>query len=352
MKMVPLNKAVLLALASAVLFGLSTPLNKALLGETAPITLAGLLYLGTAFVLAPVVYKQRMGVKRKNETSQASIFYLVGAVVFGGILGPIFLLLGLQLTLAGSVALLINLETVATAIIAVLFFREHLGKKTWLANLGVFLSGIILSFSGGWEGFIGSVLVVIASICWGIDNNLTAKIDGLSPATSTFVKGLGAGPFNLALGLLLTGHVPAIHLILVGMVVGAFSYGISIVLYITAAQEMGASRSQMIFASAPFWGLFFSIVFLREAFLLHQVVATLLLVTSLYLMFTDSHSHHHEHGYLEHTHPHDHSDPHHRHNHADHPFNDVAGQWHTHQPQAHNHPHWPDLHHRHTHTDD
>ncbi|MFX1514085.1 MAG: EamA family transporter, partial [Promethearchaeota archaeon] len=136
---------------------------------------------------------------------------------------------------------------------------------------------------------------------------------------------------------------------LFALVVGAFSYGISIILYIVAAQQLGATRSQMIFSSSPFWGLGFSILLLDEVFTTNQVIATIILVSSLIILFREIHTHEHSHERLFHTHLHDHSDFHHLHTHPDHDLTDVEAQWHEHQPVIHIHHHLPDLHHRHKH---
>ncbi len=341
-----------IALIAAFLFGISTPVNKYLLDEIPAIQLAGHLYLGAAMILTPVFLKESRSLQfLLDSSSRNNLLYLVGAVVFGGVLGPILLLSGLSLTLAGSVSLLLNLETVSTAVIGVIFFKEHLSKLGWIANVGVFISGVILSFEGEFEGFLGAILVMGACLCWGLDNCFTAKIDAISPIQSTFIKGLTAGIVNTIIGVILLPHIPQLFFLLVAVLIGAFSYGISIVFYITAAQQLGATRSQMIFASSPFWGLGFSILLLEEVLALNQIIAAILLIFSLSLLFRDLHEHEHSHKSLFHTHPHDHSDPHHLHDHPTHDLTDVGAQRHEHLPITHIHHHWPDLHHQHEHTE-
>jgi drug/metabolite transporter (DMT)-like permease len=348
------NLPVLIALLSAMLFGLSTPISKILLEKINSIQLAGLLYLGAALILFPIFLRERQALKVlvKDESNTHSKRYLMGAVLFGGILGPIMLLTGLTLTLAGTASLLLNFETVATAFIAFLLFKEHFSKITWLANIGVFISGLILSFEGEFQGFLGAALILGATIAWGLDNNFTAKIDGISPIQSTFIKGSVAGIVNIILGILLFPFSIDYIFILMALIVGGFSYGLSIVFYIISAQRLGATRSQMFFASAPFWGLGFSLLLVKEVLSINQIIAGLILFISLLLLFWDQHVHDHIHEYIYHTHPHDHRDIHHAHNHADHSMTDFEDQWHEHQPVKHIHPHWPDLHHCHNHKSD
>src|SRR5262245_36004762 len=193
-------RALVLAFASAVLFGASTPASKLLLGSLQPFQLAGLLYLGAAAGMAPVAARElRAGARLRIDRANAR--RLAGAVLFGGVLAPVLLLAALRLTLAGSVALLLNLEMVATALLGVALFREHLGRGAWLGVAGVATAGALVAADGGVPGLLGALLAAAACLCWGLDNNWTALIDGITPAQSTLVKGLGAGATNLAIGV-------------------------------------------------------------------------------------------------------------------------------------------------------
>jgi drug/metabolite transporter (DMT)-like permease len=337
---------VLWCLLAAALFGASTPASKLLLDGVGPLTLAGLLYLGAALATAPFSLKGGSKARRRDP---ANLRRLGGAVLFGGILGPIALLLGLQLAPAASVSLWINLESVATAALAWLFFKEHMDGRTAVANLAVVAAGVWLSAPEGFRFAPAALLVLGAAVCWGLDNNLTAMIDGYTPAQSTFVKGLVAGLVNLGLGLTLEGGLPSLAVLGGALLLGALAYGASIVLYIAGAQQLGATRSQMIFASAPFVGVALSWIALGEPVLGAQVGAGLLMIGALVLMLTADHGHEHDHEALTHTHPHRHDDGHHTHTHPGLP----ADAWHTHEhgheALTHTHPHQPDLHHRHSH---
>lgn len=338
----------LLALLSAVLFGASTPASKLLLASFPPFQLAGLLYLGAALGMAPLVaVERRRGTRMAFDRANAA--RLGGAVLFGGVFGPVFLLFALRLTLAGSVSLLLNLEMVATAVLGVALFREHLDRAGWLGVAGVVAAGIILAGGGGWPGLLAALLVAAACACWGLDNHLTALIDGITPARSTLVKGAVAGATNLAIGVVADPLTASPAPVAAALVVGGLSYGASIALYIVSAHDLGATRAQAVFATAPFVGAALSFAFLGEPVGLEHAVATLLLATSIAALFRSQHMHAHVHEELEHIHSHRHDDGHHFHDHPDLPLWRRHSHAHRHERLVHAHPHWPDVHHRHGH---
>jgi drug/metabolite transporter (DMT)-like permease len=337
-----------LALLSAMLFGASTPASKFLLASLDPFQLAGLLYLGAAIGMAPVVALERRA-GRRLRLDRTNLLRLSGAVVAGGILGPVLLLMALQRTLAGSISLLLNLEMVATAVLGVLLFREHLGRRGWLGVAGVVAAGGIVAAGGGTPGVVAGLLTSLACICWGLDNHLTALIDGMTPARSTLVKGIVAGSTNLILGLMYAPFVAMPGVVVAALVVGALAYGVSIALYIVSAQALGATRAQAIFACAPVFGAGLAIGVLREPIEAEQVVAALLLIPSIAALFFSQHAHAHVHEPTEHVHGHRHDDGHHLHEHAGESAWLRHSHVHRHERLAHAHPHWPDLHHRHVH---
>ncbi len=274
---------------------------------------------------------------------------LAGAILFGGVLGPVLLLAGLRIAAAASVSLWLNMEMTATVIIGVLFFKDHLSARGWLAAIGVLAAALLMAWTGGSAGFQAGGLVALACICWGVDNHLTALIDGITPAQSTFWKGIAAGSVNLALGLIAAPiQVPPLTLA-AALGLGAVSYGLSILLYITAAQNLGAIRSQLIFSGAPFFGLLFSIL-LGDTLSWLQWIALIVFAGSVYLLFRETHSHLHHHNPVTHVHTHFHPEQHHDHEHPE--GEEAIGRHsheHTHSEIEHSHPHWPDLHHRHEH---
>ena len=342
-----LTAPVVWCLFSAILFGASTPASKDLLVDSfEPLTLAGLLYLGAGLFSLPFAIHKA---KTPQNTTTANQLRLLGAVVFGGIIGPVALLYGLKHASAGSVSLLLNLETTATAILAYFYFKESLGFKGWIANVAVVAAGILLTIPDGFSMAPAAGLVLFGCFCWGLDNNLTAIIDGYRPSQITLAKGIVAGGFNVILGLLFENPSFAIQGTLLALSVGALAYGASTILYVKGAQQLGATRSQMLFATAPFWGLGISWAWLNEPVLGIQVAAAILMAFALSLLLRSGHGHSHVHLALSHTHSHRHDDGHHEHSHKGIP----PGTWHTHEhsheAQEHEHEHISDLHHRHEH---
>ncbi len=341
-----LNAAISCLLAAA-LFGASTPISKALLSSIGPLTLAGLLYLGAALGVAPFAIR---GGSRELRREKRTCLLLAGAVISGGMIAPVALLLGLRSSLSASVSLWLNLETVATSLIAWIWFREHLGSRTGAAIAAIFAAGLMLAAPEKAAGFKAGSLVAVACVCWGFDNNLTALVGGFTPAQTTLVKGLVAGAVNLSLGLLIEGPTRAAgSLVPLALLVGALSYGISIMLYITGAQQLGASRSQLLFATSPFLGVVLAWVALHEPVLPIQLAAAALILVGLSVMLTARHEHEHSHESMFHTHSHRHDDGHHNHVHPGLPPWVRHTHPHQHEPLTHSHPHVPDLHHRHPH---
>jgi drug/metabolite transporter (DMT)-like permease len=331
-------------IVSAVLFGAATPAAKLLLGPLSPVLLAGLLYLGAALAVLPAALRNRPA-----RLDRRNVLRLSGAVVAGGVLAPVLLMLGLSGAPASSVALWLNFEPVATAVLAWAIFHEHVGRWTWAGAALVLVAGTILAAPSGFQAGVPALLVAAACVCWAIDNNLTATIDGFTPAQSTLAKGLVAGGVNIALGLLLgDGDLP-LGAVGGALAVGAVGYGLSLVLYVGGAQQLGATRSQMLFATAPFFGAVVAWTVLGEPLTGWQVAGGLGMLAALLLAAADRHGHRHRHDPVAHVHAHRHDDDHHDHGHADVP----PGAWHTHEhrhaPVVHEHPHQPDLHHRHDH---
>ncbi len=204
---------------------------------------------------------------------------------------------------------------------------------------------IWVAMAGVWAG----LLVAAACTCWGLDNHFTSLVDGITPSESTFWKGLVAGSANLTVGLMLHPFDASVSTTLGALVIGVFAYGASVTMYIAAAQGMGATRAQMFFSSAPFFGVVLSAVLLKESISVIQVLAASVLALSLTALFRDRHNHKHNHEETAHEHSHRHDDEHHDHEHHDLPRSKHHSHWHEHQELEHAHPHWPDLHHRHRH---
>lgn len=339
-------------LAAAVLFGASTPAASLLAGDMPTLMLAGLLYLGAAIAVVPFAVTHPPswpGVR----TGWAP---LAVAVVVGGAIGPALLVGGLGRTPAATASLLLNFELVATIALAAVFFREHLGRRVIAGAALILIAGGLLVWPPGAQLTFGAVLVVGACACWGLDNNLTARIDNGAPEHITLLKGAVAGTANLTLGLILasTAGVRAGQ-VLAALAIGAVGYGVSITLWVRGARDLGAARGQMIFAVAPFVGAAISWTVLGNAVSGLQIAAVAVAGAGVWLSFDSAHEHRHAHQPMAHDHEHlhvaDHDDGHHAHEHPD-GFTGRHSHPHGHDRLVHAHPHLPDLHHRHDHDHD
>jgi drug/metabolite transporter (DMT)-like permease len=331
-----------MCLIAAVLFGASTPGVSRLGRGMNPFTLAGLLYLGAAVVVMPWAMRHIP----TSATLRTVGLRLCVAVVSGGAIGPLLLALGLRHTPASTASLLLNLELVFTTVLAVLIFHEHLGRRLLLGTGLVVTAGLLLAWSSDTGLRWGALLIAGACACWAVDNSVTAKLDELAPAQITLAKGIVAGGANLAIGLVASGAPSLSKALTVGLV-GAVGYGVSITLWIVGARELGAARGQLVFASAPFMGVFVAWAVLREPVHGREVISLALALLGVSMVMGSDHSHSHAHRMVEHDHAHEH-DEHHSHGHEI----SVSGRHthlHLHEPVSHAHAHLPDVHHRHAH---
>ena len=349
------RNAIVLALISAVLFGASTPAAKALLGAIDPAVLAGLLYCG-AGVGVGILRRLRTRFLSTSASAEVSLStnewpWLIGAILTGGIIGPLLLMLGLARTEASSASLLLTFESVATAMLAWFVFRENFDRRIALGMMCFVTGALVLSWSRqpSLATVLGPALIIGACIAWGLDNNLTRKVSLSDPLQIVELKGLIAGPVNLGLGLLAGGHFPSPFSFAAAGVIGFVGYGVSLTLFVLALRHLGSARTGAYFSTAPFFGAVVAIVFLREPVTLQLLIAGLLMAAGVWLHVTEHHEHEHVHEPMEHAHPHIH-DTHHQHEHGP---NDPPGEPHTHVHRhgrlRHIHPHVPDMHHTHEH---
>jgi drug/metabolite transporter (DMT)-like permease len=342
-----------MAIASAALFGASTPFAKLLLGGgVSPWLLAGLLYLGSGAGLAITQLVRSAAGARSAEAPlrRADLPWLGLVMLFGGLVGPLLLMIGLSSTPASTTALLLNVEGLATMAIAWTLLRENVDRRL-LAGAGAILTGaLILSWQGGPTDIgLGALAVIGACLAWGIDNNLTRKLSAADPLQIAMLKGLAAGSINLALALGTGAKLPGIEPLAGAAVVGFLGYGVSLVLFVLALRHLGAARTGAYFSTAPFLGALISLALFREPVTLQLAAAAALMGAGVWLHLTEQHAHEHVHQPLEHEHRHLH-DAHHQHEHGP---ADPVGEPHTHRhrhaPLRHSHRHYPDLHHRHEH---
>lgn len=349
------HHAVVLALLSAALFGVSTPAAKALLGSIDPTVLAGLLYCGAGIGVAVLrrVLRSRFVEPQAAEAqlTRGDLPWLVGAIAAGGIAGPILLMLGLARTEAATASLLLTLEGVATALLAWFVFHENFDRRIALGMACLVSGAVVLAWSGTptMTGLIGPLTIAGACLAWGLDNNLTRKVSLADPLQIVELKGLIAGPGNLLLGLTAGGQPPAPTPMLAAGVVGFLGYGVSLALFILALRHLGTARTGAYFSTAPFMGAVAAILFLREPLTAQLLAAGLLMGLGVWLHITEDHDHEHEHVPMAHTHRHVH-DAHHQHEHEpDDPPGEPHTHAHRHERLRHGHPHVPDMHHSHTH---
>ena len=328
---------------AALLFGASAPLASRLAGEMGAFTLAGLLYLGAALAVVPVVGRaipSRAAVRRSSRR-------LAIAVVVGGAIGPVLFATGLADAPAATAALLLNLELVFTTIVAATFFGEHVDARVVTGTALVVVAGLLLGWSGGAELRWGAVLIATACLCWAVDNSVTAALDDLAPSHITLVKGAVAGAANLAIGLSI-GAIPAASDVVAALAVGAFGYGVSITLWVAGARDLGAARAQLVFATAPFIGAAVAWTVLGDSATGWQVSSLVIALVGVTFVLGSDHEHDHAHGAVVHAHEHRHDDEHHGHTHDGEGVGRHSHQ-HEHATMSHRHGHVPDLHHRHEH---
>ena len=346
----PLWPGVPLALASAVLFGASAPFAKLLLGSVDPQVLAGLLYLGAGVGLAMSRAGRSLVGEGNSEAPlrRADMPWLIGIVVIGGVMGPLFLMLGLARTSAASGSLLLNLEGLATMAIAWVVFRENVDRKLLLGAASILAGAVVLSWQGQGIGMDrGGLLIAAACLAWGVDNNLTRRLSSADPVIIALIKGLVAGTANLALALLFGARLPSIGTTGAALFVGFCGVGVSLVLFVLALRHLGSARTGAYFSLAPFLGAVIAIVVLGDPVTTQLIAAGVLMALGLWLHVTERHIHEHTHDAIEHEHRHVHDD-HHQHVH-ERPVPEPHTHWHRHEGLRHRHAHYPDMHHRHEH---
>lgn len=339
-----LARPILICLVSALLFGASTPVAKRLLEGAGPVTLAGLFYAGAALGVLPFSCGGDAALRRAPAQRKRVVL----TALLGGCVGPVLVLLALRQAPAASIALWLNLEAAATATLGVLVFGEHVGWRSWLAVAFTIAGGALLAAPSDAGAWTAAALVAAACVCWGVDNHLTSIIDGFTPPQVTLVKGLAAAATNVTAGLFLEG-IPSARTIAAALVLGALAYGASVVLYVRGAHALGATRAQLVFATAPFWGATGAWLLLREPFSAAQAGAGALMALAIVAFATDRHEHRHAHAAESHDHEHRHDDGHHDHVHEGLPPSTRHAHAHSHQAREHSHGHHPDLHHRHDH---
>jgi drug/metabolite transporter (DMT)-like permease len=342
-----LQKGIFAALGSALLFGAGTPIAKLLLNHVSPWLLAGLLYLGSGIGL--IIYRLIIRAPSVKLPKNEMVCFAT-AILSGGVLAPVLLMVGLLHMPASGASLLLNMEGVFTALLAWFAFKENFDRRIALGMGLIVLGAIALSWQNEikFSGVLPIFCVLAACFAWALDNNLTRKLS-LSDATwIASIKGLIAGSVNLALAFVYGSVLPSLSNVAGAMTVGFFAYGISLTLFVIGLRHLGTARTSAYFSIAPFFGAILAIA-MGELMSLQLIISGILMAIGIWLHLSEHHEHLHEHSELEHEHEHTH-DEHHQHNHE--PLTEI-GLSHTHKhrhtPLMHSHPHYPDTHHQHTH---
>jgi drug/metabolite transporter (DMT)-like permease len=335
------------ALGAALLFGAGTPLAKWLLDAVSPWLLAGLLYLGAGLGLT--LYRRLIQAPAvrlpKNE-----LLWFAGAILAGGIIGPVLLMIGLTGMPASGAALMLNAEGVFTALLAWFAFKENFDQRIAIGMGAIVAGAVVLSWSADTQfaGLWPMLAVLGACFAWGVDNNLTRKISLTDATWIASVKGLVSGSVNLIIAVSLGASMPELPNLASAMVVGFFAYGVSLALFVVGMRHLGTARTGAYFSVAPFFGALLAVL-MGESVTLPLLIAGALMALGTWLHLTERHEHGHIHEALMHEHEHVH-DEHHQHEH-DYPVSPGSKHHHLHRhdPLTHIHPHFPDAHHQHKH---
>ena len=329
------------------LFGAGTPLAKWLLDAVNPWMLAGLLYLGS--VVGLTLYRllsQAPAIRLpRNEVP-----WFAGAIVAGGIIGPVLLMFGLTGMPASGASLLLNAESVFTALLAWFAFKENFDRRIALGMLAIVVGAVVLSVPSGVRisGLWPSLAILGTCFAWGVDNNLTRMVSLTDATWIASVKGLVSGIVNLGLAFSLGASMPALPDLAGAMIVGLLAYGVSLTLFVVGLRHLGTARTGAYFSVAPFFGALLAVL-MGEPITIPLLMAGALMALGTWLHLTERHEHGHKHEEMEHSHEHVH-DEHHLHAH-DYPVTPGTkhSHRHRHEPLIHTHPHFPDVHHRHSH---
>jgi len=281
--------AILFAILAAVLYSISSPASKLLLNEIPSTMMAALLYLGAGIGVLILGLIKKMFFKEQKEQplTKKDLPYTIAMIVLD-ILAPILLMAGLTMTTAANTSLLNNFEIVATSFIAMWIFNETISKRLWIGITLVTLSSIVLSVKdiSSFSFSLGSILVLAACVCWGFENNCTRMISCKNPLQIVVIKGCFSGLGSLIIALSLGERVSEIAYILMALLLGFFSYGLSILFYIYAQRHLGAAKTSTYYAVAPFVGAILSLIIFKDKPTISFLIAFLIMIIGTYFVST------------------------------------------------------------------
>lgn len=315
------TKSIIYALLAAVFYAVSVPFSKILMKDVGPTSMAALLYLGAGIGIGILSLFNKKDREKFQKLSKKDLPYVIGMIVLD-IAAPIFLMLGISYGSSANASLLGNFEIVATTVIALVIFKEAISKRLWAAISLITLSSILLSFEsiGSFHFSYGSLFVLLATVCWGFENNCTREISSKNTYEIVILKGVFSGLGALVIALIKKEFLPEFRYIAGALLLGFVSYGLSIFLYVRAQNILGAAKTSAYYAVAPFVGSFLSFVFLREHLSWMYLVALFVMIAGSALVVADTlirhHAHLHQHTFvhthdgLTHTHTVEHSHDH------------------------------------------
>lgn len=299
-------KAIMFAFLAAVFYAINVPISKVLLQHVGPTTMAALLYLGAGIGIGMMSLFNKKDREKAESLTKAELPYIVGMIVLD-IAAPIFLMLGISYGSSANASLLGNFEIVATTVIALILFKEAVTKRLWVAIGLITLSSILLSFEGtdSFHFSYGSLLVIMATVCWGLENNCTRELSSKSTYQIVMLKGLCSGLGALVIALIKRESFPGIGYIAIALALGFVAYGLSIFMYVRAQNVLGAAKTSAYYAVNPLIGALLAFVFLSESLSWMYVIALIVMVIGSALVVVDTfirqHDHEHQHAF---THSH------------------------------------------------
>lgn len=284
------KRGITLAILAAALYAISSPFSKLLLDYIPSTLMAGFLYLGAGIGMTVISLLQRISghIRKEEKLSEKELPYTIAMIVLD-IAAPICMLLGLSMTTAANASLLNNFEIVATSFIALLIFKERISSRLWLGIIAITISCMILSFENISNLYFskGSLFVLLAACCWGLENNCTRKISSKDPLQIVFLKGIFSGSGSLVIGLVIGERLNNLWIIPCVLLLGFIAYGLSIYTYVYAQRLLGASRTSAYYAVSPFIGVFLSLIMFHEIPKLSFCIALLLMLFGAWLSSND-----------------------------------------------------------------
>lgn len=338
-------KAIMFAFLAAVFYAINVPISKVLLQHVGPTTMAALLYLGAGIGIGMMSLFKKKDREKAESLTKADLPYIIGMIVLD-IAAPIFLMLGISYGSSANASLLGNFEIVATTIIALILFKEAVTKRLWLAIGLITLSSILLSFEGtdSFHFSYGSLLVIMATVCWGLENNCTRELSSKSTYQIVMLKGLFSGLGALVIALIKRESFPGFSYIALALTLGFVAYGLSIFMYVRAQNVLGAAKTSAYYAVNPLIGALLAFLFLSESLSWMYVIALIVMIIGSALVVVDTlirqHSHEHQHTFththggnththtVSHSHVHKHylSEENHRHRHSIEELESLTGE--------------------------